>query len=146
MTNALGSLQAGDELIVHDVWGAISYKGPGYFIAGGAGITPFIAILRELKRRNQIRENKLFFSNRTSADIIIKDELEQMLGPNAVFITTQEPGGPYNGSKINERFLKDHIQDFSAHFYICGPDQMIADISSILTRLGASPDAVIFEK
>jgi ferredoxin-NADP reductase len=45
VTNELNSLKAGDELIVRDVWGAIEYKGPGYVIAGGAGITPFIAIL-----------------------------------------------------------------------------------------------------
>src|ERR1700749_653561 len=34
--------QPGDQLIVRDVWGAIEYKGPGCFIAGGAGITPFL--------------------------------------------------------------------------------------------------------
>ena len=47
VTNELNTLSAGDELIVRDVWGAIEYKGPGYFIAGGAGITPFIAIFRQ---------------------------------------------------------------------------------------------------
>jgi len=39
VTNELGKLKVGDELIIHDVWGVIEYKGPGYFIAGGAGIT-----------------------------------------------------------------------------------------------------------
>jgi predicted ferric reductase len=39
-------LKHGDELIIRDVWGAIEYKGEGVFIAGGAGVTPFIAILR----------------------------------------------------------------------------------------------------
>src|SRR5262245_37404075 len=47
VTNELHSLKPGDELLIHDVWGAIAYKGEGYFIAGGAGITPFIAILRQ---------------------------------------------------------------------------------------------------
>lgn len=48
VTNQLGQLKAGDELILHDVWGAIQYKGEGTFIAGGAGVTPFIAIFRQL--------------------------------------------------------------------------------------------------
>jgi ferredoxin-NADP reductase len=48
ITDRLHQLNPGDELIVRDSWGAIDYKGPGYFIAGGAGITPFIAILRSL--------------------------------------------------------------------------------------------------
>lgn len=42
VTNELGKLRPGDELIIRDVWGAISYKGKGTFIAGGAGVTPFL--------------------------------------------------------------------------------------------------------
>src|SRR6187549_726173 len=69
VTNELGKLKEGDELIIRDVWGAIAYKGEGYFIAGGAGVTPFIAILRELHKENMVGNNQLFFSNRTPADI-----------------------------------------------------------------------------
>lgn len=50
VTNKLGTLLAGDELILHDIWGAIHYKGEGIFIAGGAGVTPFIAIFRQLQK------------------------------------------------------------------------------------------------
>jgi len=146
VTNALGSLDIDDELIIGDVWGAISYQGQGYFIAGGAGITPFIAILRQLKMQNLVEGNTLFFSNRTSDDIILKDELVDILGANAIFITTQEKSSPYEHGKIDEAFLKMHIDDFSKHFYVCGPDKMISDISSILSRLGAKADAVVFEK
>ena len=32
VTNALDTLKIGDELIIRDVWGAIAYKGEGYFI------------------------------------------------------------------------------------------------------------------
>src|SRR5262245_8785200 len=66
VTNELSRVQVGDELIVRDIWGAIEYKGPGDFIAGGAGVTPFIAILRDLHSKNQVNGNKLFFSNKTS--------------------------------------------------------------------------------
>ncbi|HEX7756710.1 MAG TPA: FAD-binding oxidoreductase, partial [Niabella sp.] len=69
VTHQLGLLKPGDELILHDVWGAIQYKGAGVFIAGGAGITPFIAIFRQLYKEDQIGSNQLFFSNKTAADI-----------------------------------------------------------------------------
>lgn len=146
VTNALGKLNAGDELIVRDVWGAISYQGEGYFIAGGAGITPFIAILRQLNQQHSIDGNTLFFSNKTSNDIILKDELKTMLGSNAVFTTTQEKTNAYESHIIDETFLKNHVNDFSKHFYICGPDKMVSDINEILTKLGAQPEAVVFEK
>src|SRR5438309_8485684 len=64
VTNELARLQVNDELIIRDVWGAINYQGEGYFIAGGAGVTPFIAILRQLNRENGLENNYLFFSNR----------------------------------------------------------------------------------
>src|SRR3954466_13067544 len=95
VTNQLNTLDINDELIVHDVWGAIEYKGPGYFIAGGAGITPFIAILRQLQKDNKVDGNELFFSNKTSADIILKDELNSILKEKALFVVTDEPGSQY---------------------------------------------------
>jgi len=42
VTQQLHQLQPGDELIIEDAWVPIEYKSPGYFIAGGAGITPFV--------------------------------------------------------------------------------------------------------
>jgi len=146
VTSALGRLQAGDELIIRDVWGAISYKGEGTFIAGGAGITPFIAILRQLHRDGAAGSNQLFFSNKTTADIILKDELDSILGPHAHYVVTREDNTVYPKGPIDKDFLTRNITDFSKPFYICGPDKMVADLGRILTELGASPDAVVFEK
>jgi ferredoxin-NADP reductase len=146
VTNELYQLQPGDELIIRDVWGAISYKGEGYFIAGGAGITPFIAILRQLHKENKINSNQLFFSNKTSADIILKEELDEILGANAHYIITKEENPLYKKGPVNKDFLIREGADFTRPFYICGPDKMVADIARILTELGANPDTVVFEK
>ena len=146
VTNQLHQLKAEDELVIHDVWGAISYKGPGYFIAGGAGITPFMAILRQLHKDGQAADNVLFFSNKTAADIIYESELSKILGNNAHFTLTQEVKDQFDDRKIDASFLRSEVQDFSKHFYICGPDKMVQDISGILEQLGAKTDAVVFEK
>ena len=61
VTNELGKLVVGDELILHSVFGAINYFGEGLFIAGGAGVTPFIAIFRQLKRQDILGNNTLLF-------------------------------------------------------------------------------------
>jgi ferredoxin-NADP reductase len=146
VTNQIGKLKPGDELIIEDPWGAISYEGEGYFIAGGAGITPFIAILRQLHKENRVANNKLFFSNKTSEDIIYERELKEILGENALYIVTNETGNSYLHDFIDKNFLSTHVNDFSKHFYICGPDPMIKSISDILVSEGAKPEAVVFEK
>jgi ferredoxin-NADP reductase len=146
VTNELRRLKPGDELIIRDVWGAIAYKGEGYFIAGGAGITPFIAILRQLKKDNKVNGNHLFFSNKTSADIILHDELNQILGSNAYYIVTDEINPQFAKKYIDKEFLVSEVKDFKRPFYVCGPDRMISDITGILTELGADPESVVFEK
>jgi ferredoxin-NADP reductase len=147
VTNKMNQLQEGDSLIIGDVWGAIEYKGPGYFIAGGAGITPFIAIFRSLKKENKIDGNKLFFSNRTPKDIIYEEELTQILGKeNVIYIVTDADGPGYEKKYINEDFLREEIEDFTKHFYVCGPDLMITKINETIIKLGAMAEELVFER
>ncbi len=146
VTDRLDQVSAGDEIIISDPWGAIEYKGPGYFIAGGAGITPFIAILRQLYKQGSLQDNILFFSNRTDQDIILKEELETMLGRNAHFTISNQKDSQYDQRRIDSEFLKAEIKDFTRHFYVCGPDEMVAEINQTLEKLGAKPDLVVFEK
>jgi len=145
VTNALGELKAGDELLLHDVWGAINYKVPGVFFAGGAGVTPFIAIFRQLYKDGKINGNRLFFSNKTEKDIILKDEFEKMLGKNFYNVITREKS-KYDNRRIDEKFIKELIKDFNQNFYVCGPEMFVKEINSILTKLGANPDSVVIEK
>ena len=146
LTEALGKVKEGDELIIHDVWGAINYKGPGVFIAGGAGVTPFIAIFRELQKDNKLEGNRLIFSNKTEKDIILKDEFSKMLGKKFYNTLTQEKNEKYDHRKIDKTFLQDKIKDFTQNFYVCGPDQFVKDITAALEGLGAKSDSVVFEK
>ena len=146
VTEALGKVKEGNELLIHDVWGAINYKGQGVFIAGGAGVTPFIAIFRQLQKDNKLEGNRLIFSNKTEKDIILKDEFSKMLGKNFYNTLTQEKSEKYGHRKIDKAFLKDQIKDFSQNFYVCGPDQFVKDIINFLQELGAKADAVVFEK
>src|ERR1017187_379843 len=82
VTNELLQLKKNDELILHEVFGAIAYKGEGVFIAGGAGVTPFICIFRYLHSKNKTGKNKLIFSNKTKGDIILADEFKNLLEGN----------------------------------------------------------------
>ncbi len=146
VTNELGKLKPGDQLIIHDVWGAIHYKGEGVFIAGGAGVTPFIAILRNLYKEGKIGNNKLIFSNKTKSDIILKDEFEKMLGPNFINTLTKEKTDEYDNNKIDQAYLKQRIKNFNQYFYICGPDAMVEDVHKELSALGVKEEKIVIEE
>lgn len=146
MTNQLDKVAEGDQLVIHDVWGAIEYKGPGTFLAGGAGITPFIAIFRDLEKKGQLAGNRLIFSNRTDEDIILRDELARYFGSDVHHVITQQDDTRYERGFINEEYIRNRIQDFDQYFYVCGPEAFVRDISKILETCGARPEAVVFEK
>ena len=146
VTKKLWDLRAGDRLMLRDVWGTITYKGPGVFIAGGAGVTPFIAILRELARDKKLAGHRLILSNRTEGDIILREEFEAMHGLDHDWVITDDPKTRLYRGRIDEDYLKRHISDFSQNFYVCGPDPMVKELRETLGRLGAKTEAVTFEK
>ena len=146
VTKKLWDLHAGDRLLLRDVWGTITYKGPGVFLAGGAGVTPFIAILRQLSKDGVLRGNRLIVSNRTEKDIILRDEFEAMQGLDHDWLITDQPDTKLYRGRIDEDYLTRHVSDFSQNFYVCGPDPMVKDLREILGRLGAKTDEVTFEK
>lgn len=146
VTKEIGKLNAGDELIISDPWGTISYKGEGIFIAGGAGVTPFIAILRNLNNKNQLGNNKLVFANKTESDIILKDEFEKMLGKNFLNILSGEKSEKYASGFITSSFLKSNVDDFNKMFYICGPDPMMGAVEKILMELKVDKSHIVKEE
>jgi ferredoxin-NADP reductase len=102
--------------------------------------------LRELKKRDKLTGNRLFFSNRTEDDIILADELKSMLGRDALFLVNGQESYHYDNRFIDEAFLKDELNSLNRYFYICGPDLMTAQISKILVKLGVAPDLLVFER
>jgi hypothetical protein len=145
VTNRLAGVNAGDELILHDVFGAIHYEKPGIFIAAGTGITPFLAIFRDLYKQNKLRGNRLIFVNKTSLDIIAGQELQQMFRKDFINVFTREGVIGFNGKRIDRNFLIENIVDFSQHFYVCGPSDFVETVVENLKSLGAKSDSLIFE-
>ncbi|MEO5947871.1 MAG: flavodoxin reductase [Chitinophagaceae bacterium] len=146
VTNELLQLKANDELILHDVFGAIAFKGEGIFIAGGAGVTPFISIFRFLQSKNKIAGNKLIFANKTKSDIILKEEFEKLLGKNFINVLSGEKEEGYEHGYINEGLLKKHIAGNDVKIYLCGPEPMMDAIKKQLTNIGIGLESIIKEE
>ena len=145
VTNELLQLRKNDELILGDVFGAIEYKGEGCFIAGGAGITPFISIFRYLRSKNAIGDNKLIYANKTRDDIILKYEFHYFLGENFINILSDEVAEGYAHGFITENFLKEHIRDFNKNIYLCGRPPMMEVVEKILSALNVDEKLIIKE-
>ena len=146
VTNQLLQLKKDDELILHNVFGAIAYKGEGLFIAGGAGITPFICIFRYLKSINEIAHNKLIFANKKHDDIILAQEFKSLLGKDFINILSDEKTAEYEYGQITEAFLKAYINGLNQKVYICGPPPMMDSIEKFLTNLHVDKKLIVKEK
>ncbi|MEO7264478.1 MAG: flavodoxin reductase [Ferruginibacter sp.] len=146
VTNELLQLKVNDELILHDVFGAITFKGEGVFIAGGAGVTPYISIFRLLQSKNQIGNNKLIFANKTKADIILREEFEKLLGKNFVNVLSDENAEGYEHGYINESLLKKYIPGKGVIIYLCGPEPMMAAMEKELANIGIGTESIIKEE
>jgi ferredoxin-NADP reductase len=146
VTEKLESINAGEELILHDVFGQLQFAGKGVFLAGGTGITPFISILRSLYKQNKIAGNSLIFSTQYASDVILHTELKQMLGKKYINTLTKENVVGFNEKRIDKDFLIQNIQNFNQHFYVCGPAKFVKDINDVLLDLGAKSDFLVFEE
>ncbi|SFZ84903.1 hypothetical protein SAMN02983003_2275 [Devosia enhydra] len=146
MTERLYGYKPGQRLILRDPWGTITWKGPGVFIAGGAGVTPFIAILKQARVERRLKGSTLIVSNRTEADIIERGLFESMGGLETIWTVTQDPDANLLHERIDAAFLKRHVADLSQQFYLCGPDPMVKDLRDALKGLGADVENVTWEK
>ena len=146
VTNELLQLKQNDELILHDVFGAIAYEGEGVFIAGGAGVTPFISIFRFLRSKNEVVGNKLILANKAKTDIILEQEFRILLGRNFINILSDEKTDGYANGYITEEFLKANITDLKKKIYLCGPEPMMEAVEKQLSNLGVDPKSIITEE
>jgi len=133
----------GDTVLMSDPFDTYHYAGPGVFIAGGAGITPFLSILRDLARRREVAEQVLLFSNKTPRDVICEKELRHLLGDNLVLTCTEESGPGFDDRLIDRRFLEDVLDRFDRQFYVCGPPAMVKDLQKTLDELGAPSQKIM---
>jgi predicted ferric reductase len=145
VTNELLKLKTQEELILHEVFGAINYLGEGTFIAGGAGVTPFISIFRNLQLKKEIGNNKLIFANKKREDIILEDEFKKLLGDNFINILSDEKVEEYENGLISEDFIKANSGGIHKLFYLCGPPPMMEAIEKQLADLEVDKKSIIKE-
>lgn len=102
-------------------------------IAGGSGVTPFRAFVREATRRKLKTKITILYSVRTTNDIIFNEEFRQLEQENEHFdfyvtCTRLHPEDPWTGrrGRISPEWIRDHIHDLpNTIFYACGPNELV---------------------
>ncbi len=145
VTDRIPAMSPGDRVIGDEPAGAITDKGAGVFIAGGAGVTPYIPILRRRAKDGTLDGCTLIYSNKTEADVILREEWDRMDGLETVFTVTEEPGARVYTETIGAEFLKKHAGDLQRPFYICGPRGMVNDVRDALKQIGVPEERIVTE-
>lgn len=145
VTDAIDDLKEGDDLLIEDPWGAITYQGKGTFIAGGAGLTPMLAILKDQAAKKADAVQKLIFSNKKQKDLFLKENLETYTNGRLLLTFTEDTVAGAEQGRVDKDFLRKHLQNFDQFFYVCGPPEMVDSVSANLKDLGADPEKIIVE-
>ncbi|HLV42854.1 MAG TPA: FAD-binding oxidoreductase [Brumimicrobium sp.] len=145
VTNQIGKLERGDSLKLGEVFGEIEYQGEGLFIAGGAGVTPFISIFKDLESHNKIGNNKLVFANKKYEDIIQRTYFENLLGKNFINVLSDEEKKGCEHGYITKEIIEAQIESEKQYFYLCGPPPMMKAVIKMLKELGIEKKRIIKE-
>lgn len=115
-------------------------------IAAGSGISPVLSNLKEALFQEPDSTVYLFFSNRSLGDIIFKKEIDELAQKFAGRLTvvyllsrekTDDPlfEGRISSEKLAQLFERfKEIIPAEATFFLCGPAEMIKDLSEYLKK------------
>jgi len=149
-------LRAGDQLELRGpIGGYFVWKpadaSPLTLLAGGSGVVPLRAILRDRLRTGSDVQARLLYSARTLPDVIYRDELGQHHDGVAVSYTltrAQPPGWTGHTGRIDASLLADAAWPATAKplAYVCGPTSFVETAAAGLVGLGYPPDRVKTER
>jgi propane monooxygenase reductase subunit len=124
-------------------------------VAGGSGMAPVLALLRELARRGSERKVRFFYGARTSDDLFHRDVVEALGAQLADFSYTEvvsEPGDSgWTGATgfvheaASQALTDGELSDVEV--YTCGPPPMIDALVEELTGVhGVEERHIAFDK
>ena len=151
--------KAGDKLfVIPPVGKFLPVYGTGNHlicVAGGSGVTPFRAFVREATRRKLDTKITVMFSVRNPSGIIFKEEFERLEkeNPNFKFLVTctrLTEDDPWTGrrGRITPEWVKENVTDLAkTYFYACGPNELVEFAEEVVLHgLGVGKEQMKTEK
>ena len=112
------------------------------FIAGGTGIAPIRAMIRQALLRGQEGRMRLLYSAKTADDFAYLPELGEMAAKRrprpapARDARSARDAGKASVGRITPSQLAPLIDDPATLCFVCGPETMVADVPRMLMELG----------
>jgi NAD(P)H-flavin reductase len=110
------------------------------FIAGGTGIAPIRAMIRQRLMTGLQGRMKLLYSAKTADDFAYLPELTEMAGQNSLelrlHVTREAPDALRGRGRIGQAQLAPLIDHPETLCFVCGPEAMVADVPRMLVELG----------
>lgn len=111
-------------------------------IAGGSGVTPFRAFVREATRRELETKITVLYSVRTTNDIIFDREFRELAQENTNFnfyvtCTRLHPEDKWTGrrGRIDAAWVREQVHDLpNTIFYACGPNPLVEFAEDLVLR------------
>ena len=115
--------------------------------AAGSGITPILSILKTVLRTEPKSRFTLFYGNTDTDRIIFREKLEELkaqhgqrLSVHHILTQGKDEDALFNGrittdkaKQLLGRFVTDALHK---EFFICGPEQMMVNVSAALEAMG----------
>ena len=118
------------------------------FIAGGIGITPFRSILRHAADTGTLIQGLMLYFNRSSADIVFRRELEEIVSQMKSFSLVHvlsQPEAHWTGERgrLDEALLRKYLPDpKETLFWISGPPPTVEAYRQTVQQIGVSEENI----
>ena len=153
---AMDSIGAGETLEVDGPIGRFTFPPDAearrlLFIAGGTGIAPLRAMLRQALSGPQ-RDIHFLYSARTCEEFAYQEELEALACAGRIRLVqtvTREPrdaGWSGGRGRFGAKTLGPLVSDPSTLCFVCGPMSFVTDTKRILGDLGVASDCIRIEE
>ena len=127
---------------------------PVLLVAGGAGIVPLMAMVRERRAGASRTPFRLIYSLRTPADLYYGEELRRPVAADAgvdtalLYTRTAPPGLSRPPARLGAEDVERYgwPPDFEPACYVCGPTGFVETAADILTKLGHDPRRIRTER
>jgi ferredoxin-NADP reductase len=128
--------------------------GPLLLVAGGSGIAPLMAMIRQKAALRSPVPVRLLYSSRTYDEIIFREELDQLAAADGELtvthtLTRSQPDGWTGYSRRIDRAMLEELAWADGErplTFVCGPTPLVESVATLCVEMGYAQERVKTER